>query len=150
MPARCTAHAWSSAVRRNFPATSACRRLRCAPGSRDAKIPLKWCSWPQWRSCCCTSTATAAPTSRAIPVGADPIPNVRRAAIVRFTGLRNDAPVTAISVYSRALLKAAELLGGRNELAQVLQVPAAQIEKWIADETKPPREIFLRVVDIIL
>jgi len=69
---------------------------------------------------------------------------------VRFTGLRNDAPVTAISVYSRALLKAAELLGGRNELAQVLQVPAAQIEKWIADETKPPREIFLRVVDIIL
>jgi hypothetical protein len=76
--------------------------------------------------------------------------SVGRAAIVRFTGLRNDAFVTAISVYSRALLKAAELLGGRDELAQVLQVPAAEIEKWIADDGKPPREVFLRVVDIIL
>jgi hypothetical protein len=75
---------------------------------------------------------------------------VGRAAIVRFTRLRNDWRVTAISVYSRALLKATELLGGRGELAQVLQVPVAQIERWIADDGKPPREIFLRVVDIIL
>jgi hypothetical protein len=75
---------------------------------------------------------------------------VGRAAIVRATGLRNDAAVTAISVYSRALEKAAELVGGRRELARVLQVPQADIEKWIADDAKPPREIFLRVVDIIL
>ena len=54
------------------------------------------------------------------------------------------------SVYSRALQKAAELLGGRDELARVLQVPASEIEKWIAEQSKPPREIFLRVVDIIL
>jgi hypothetical protein len=58
--------------------------------------------------------------------------------------------VTAISVYSRALAKAAELVGGRRELARVLQVPLAQIENWIGDEGKPPRDIFLRVVDIIL
>jgi|1185.fasta_scaffold01040_3 hypothetical protein len=75
---------------------------------------------------------------------------VGRAAIVRPATLRNDARVTAISVYSRALAKAAELLGGRRELARVLQVPVAQIENWIADDGKPPREIFLRVVDIIL
>ena len=58
--------------------------------------------------------------------------------------------VTAASVYSRALLKAAELLGGRDALAKILQVPSAELERWIADEAKPPREMFLRVVDIIL
>jgi hypothetical protein len=76
--------------------------------------------------------------------------SVGRAAIVRAAWLRNDASVTAISVYSRALEKAAELMGGRGELARVLQVTQADIEKWIADDAKPPREIFLRVVDIIL
>jgi len=75
---------------------------------------------------------------------------VGRAAIVRFARLRNDARVTASSVYSRALLKAAELVGGRAQLAKVLQVPTAEIDRWIVDEGKPPRELFLRVVDIIL
>lgn len=63
--------------------------------------------------------------------------------------LRNDARVTD-SVYSRALRKAAELIGGREPLAKILQVSQAQIEVWIADEAKPPRETFLRIVDIIL
>ena len=47
-------------------------------------------------------------------------------------------------------MKAAELLGGRAELARALQVPLTDIERWIVDESKPPRETFLRVVDIIL
>ena len=54
------------------------------------------------------------------------------------------------SVYSRAVQKAAELLGGREKLSRVLQVPGAEIDKWIADQAKPPREVFLRVVDLIL
>jgi hypothetical protein len=54
------------------------------------------------------------------------------------------------SVYSRALSRAAELLGSREKLAKVLQIPAAEIDKWIADEGKPPREVFLRIVDLIL
>ena len=54
------------------------------------------------------------------------------------------------SVYSRAIQKAADLLGGRDRLAKVLLVPAAQIDAWIADKAKPPREVFLRVVDIVL
>lgn len=74
---------------------------------------------------------------------------VGRDAIVRGSRLSNHPRVT-VSVYSRALLKAAELLGGRAELAQVLQVSQAELERWVADEQKPPREIFLRVVDIIL
>lgn len=58
--------------------------------------------------------------------------------------------MTVPSVYSRALLKAAELLGGRAELARVLQIPQADVDQWIADEAKPTREMFLRIVDIIL
>ena len=56
----------------------------------------------------------------------------------------------AVSVYSRALQKAVELVGGREALARVLQVPKAEIDRWIADQAKPPREIFLRIVDLIL
>lgn len=63
--------------------------------------------------------------------------------------MRNHAAVTA-SIYSRALAKAAELVGGRAELAAVLHVAQADVDRWIADADKPPREVFLRVVDIIL
>lgn len=56
----------------------------------------------------------------------------------------------AASVYSRAVQKAADLLGGRQRLAKVLSVPIDEIDSWIADKTRPPREVFLRVVDIVL
>jgi hypothetical protein len=56
----------------------------------------------------------------------------------------------ASSVYSRTLQKAADLLGGRKKLARVLRVPAKDLETWIADEAKPPLNVFLRVVDLIL
>lgn len=54
------------------------------------------------------------------------------------------------SVYSRAVRKAAEMVGGRERLAAVLQVPQAEIEKWILGDKKPSREVFLRVVDLLL
>jgi hypothetical protein len=54
------------------------------------------------------------------------------------------------TVYSRAVLRAAELLGGRDKLARALRVAKAEIDKWISGEAKPPREVFLRVVDLIL
>jgi hypothetical protein len=56
----------------------------------------------------------------------------------------------AASVYSRAIQKAAELLGGRDRLAKVLLVPVGDIDEWIAEKARPPRELFLRVVDILL
>ena len=56
----------------------------------------------------------------------------------------------AASVYSRALLRAAELLGGRDRLAKVLRAPKAELDQWIGGEAKPPREVFLQVVDLIL
>ena len=60
------------------------------------------------------------------------------------------APFVASSVYSRALLKAAELLGGRDKLAKALRVPRAELDQWIGEQGKPPRDTFLRVVDLIL
>ena len=68
---------------------------------------------------------------------------------MRSSQLRNHWPV-ASTVYSRALQKAAELVGGREKLAELLRVPKADIDRWIADQAKPPREIFLRIVDLIL
>ena len=56
----------------------------------------------------------------------------------------------SFSVYSRALTRAAQLLGGRDKLAKVLQVSTTELDKWIADRAKPPREVFLRIVDLIL
>jgi hypothetical protein len=54
------------------------------------------------------------------------------------------------SVYSRTLQKAADLLGGRNKLARMLRVPMKDLEAWIADEAKPPLNVFLRVVDLVI
>ena len=56
----------------------------------------------------------------------------------------------AVSVYSRTLQKAAELLGSRAKLCRVLQVPAAELQKWIDDKAAPPLGVFLRAVDLII
>lgn len=42
------------------------------------------------------------------------------------------------------------MLGGRRALAERLGVKAAEIEKWIAGKAPLPRDIFLRVVDMII
>jgi hypothetical protein len=54
------------------------------------------------------------------------------------------------SVYSRTLRRAAELIGGRRQLARYLHVPMAELERWIADEGTPPTGIFLKTVDYII
>jgi hypothetical protein len=53
-------------------------------------------------------------------------------------------------VYSRTFQKAAELLGDRKALARELQVPMADLEKWIAGSAKPPMQVFLRAIDLVL
>lgn len=56
----------------------------------------------------------------------------------------------ATGVPIRALQKAAELAGGRKRLAERLGVKAAEIEKWLAGTEAMPRDLFLRVVDLII
>ena len=53
------------------------------------------------------------------------------------------------SVYSRAVQRAAEFLGGAEKLASYLGVPAADVQQWLAG-TRPPQAVFLRVVDFII
>jgi len=59
-------------------------------------------------------------------------------------------PAMAASVQIRALQKAAELAGGRRALAERLGVKAAEIEKWASGKAELPREVFLRVVELII
>ena len=53
-------------------------------------------------------------------------------------------------VESRAVRKAAELIGGRKALAERLGASVDDIEKWIGGGGRVPREMLLRVVDLIL
>ena len=62
-------------------------------------------------------------------------------------GKKSEMPA---SVYSRTLLKAAELAGGQKKLARQLRVPLADLENWVADKDEPPMAIFLRAVDLVL
>ena len=54
------------------------------------------------------------------------------------------------TVYSRTFQKAAELIGSRKKLARHLQVPLADLEKWIAGQDAPPMPMFLKAVDLVL
>jgi hypothetical protein len=53
------------------------------------------------------------------------------------------------TVHARALKRAAEILGGRAQLAVHLRVVPSHLELWI-DGTEPtPPDIFLKAVDLI-
>jgi hypothetical protein len=54
------------------------------------------------------------------------------------------------SVHSRAVRRAAELAGGRQALADTLEVPRTDIDAWIADERRPALAVLLRIVELIL
>lgn len=54
------------------------------------------------------------------------------------------------SVYSRALQKAAELMGSYDKLSRFLLVPPSELQRWISGTAVPPTAIFLKVVDYIL
>jgi hypothetical protein len=70
------------------------------------------------------------------------------AIILRIVFTQADEVSTNVPI--RALQKAVELVGGRKRLAERLGVKAAEIENWTAGREAIPREIFLRVVDLII
>lgn len=51
---------------------------------------------------------------------------------------------------SRALLRAAEILGGARELRDYLHVPTPDLARWMSAEEAPPTSVFLRVVDLLV
>jgi len=52
--------------------------------------------------------------------------------------------------YRVALVRAAQLLGGAVPLARRLQVPMADLTRWLAGFDKPSIGTFLKVVDILI
>ena len=48
------------------------------------------------------------------------------------------------------MARASELAGGVQALSQRLRIPVVDLMRWIQGEAKPPRGIFLRVVDFII
>jgi DNA-binding transcriptional regulator YdaS (Cro superfamily) len=52
-------------------------------------------------------------------------------------------------VHIRALKRAAELVGGEEELARRLRVAPALLEAWTRGVLSPPDDIFLKTADIV-
>lgn len=52
-------------------------------------------------------------------------------------------------VHARALKQAAEILGGREELAKLLNVPSFILSLWMQGRGAPPLSTFLAAVDVI-
>jgi hypothetical protein len=55
-----------------------------------------------------------------------------------------------MTVESRALQKAVNLIGSRTNLAERIGIKIEDLEEWLAGTRRLPREVFLRVVDVIL
>jgi hypothetical protein len=53
-------------------------------------------------------------------------------------------------VYVRALQRAAEILGGEEELQAHLGAPATKLALWLQGTATPPTAIFLKVVDLLV
>jgi hypothetical protein len=55
----------------------------------------------------------------------------------------------AQSLQTRALKKAAKILGGEGKLSDFLQVPPHDLSRWIRGEDAVPECIVLRLVDFL-
>jgi hypothetical protein len=53
------------------------------------------------------------------------------------------------TVHARTLRRAAEIVGGVEELAAQLDVPSGDIAEWTQGTKPVPQEVFLRAVDIV-
>ena len=53
------------------------------------------------------------------------------------------------TVYARTLRRAAEILGGIDQLRAYLRVPGPQLRAWLEAAEKPPLDVFLKIVDLI-
>ena len=55
-----------------------------------------------------------------------------------------------MDTYKAAVARASALAGGVQALSQRLRIPVVDLMRWIQGEAKPPRGVFLRVVDFII
>lgn len=55
-----------------------------------------------------------------------------------------------VDPYKATVARAADIAGGVQTLSDRLRVPVVDLMRWIQGETKPPRGVFLRLVDFII
>ena len=55
-----------------------------------------------------------------------------------------------MDTYKAAVARAAELAGGVRALSLRLRIPVVDLMRWIQGEAKPPKGVFLRLVDFIV
>jgi hypothetical protein len=60
------------------------------------------------------------------------------------------APPLRVTVHTRVLHRACQMLGGVEKLAKHLGVSVAIVHRWLDGEDEPPSRVFLKVVDLIL
>ena len=60
------------------------------------------------------------------------------------------APPPRVTVYTRVLHRACQILGGVDQLARYLKVSRAMLHTWLEGEDVPPSSIFLKAVDLVL
>jgi hypothetical protein len=60
------------------------------------------------------------------------------------------APAPLVTVYTRVLHRACQILGGVDQLATHLRVSAILLYRWLEGEDVPPANIFLHAVDLVL
>jgi transcriptional regulator with XRE-family HTH domain len=60
------------------------------------------------------------------------------------------APHARATVQTRVLHRACQKLGGVEQLARFLNVPAATVYRWLEGESVPPTAVFLKAVDIVM
>ena len=60
------------------------------------------------------------------------------------------APAPRVSIYTRVLHRACQMVGGVEALAARLRVPAPTLYRWLDGEADPPTNVFLKAVDIVM
>ena len=53
------------------------------------------------------------------------------------------------TVYTRTVRRAADDVGGIEQLAAFLKVSAAEIESWLSGKSSPANALFLKMLDIV-
>lgn len=60
------------------------------------------------------------------------------------------APPPRVTVYTRVLHRACQILGGADQLAGHLRVSVVLLHRWLEGDDVPPSNIFLKAVDLVL
>jgi len=60
------------------------------------------------------------------------------------------APPPRVTVHTRVLHRACQIVGGVEQLARQLRVSRAQLHAWLEGEEPPPPAVFLKAVDLVL